>query len=149
MEILASWLSLKMWIKVWLFGLNGIFLGALAFLDTPEARWVLLAYLACIPLLVGLMIKQRGLTRLLGIAHLLPWLPLLAYLLLRLTSSQLGARLTYQSAPMLVSYLWLLTVYLVICLAFDGWDVRRYWRGERYVFGSPDTVRTGASNAYP
>ena len=82
----VSWSAMKLWIKIWLFALNALFLTALAFLPEPAARLTLAAYVASGPLLAAIMIWQRGLTRLLGIAHLVAWLPLVVYLGLRLSS---------------------------------------------------------------
>lgn len=147
--IAASWLSMKPWVKNWLFFLNGVFLAAFAFLDDPAAAWILLAYTMSGPLLVGLMITQRGLTRLLGIAHLVPWVPLLGYVALRLCSSLAGPVVTFADEPFFAGYLALLVICLVVCLSLDAWDVVRYRRGERYVFGSPEAVRLGASGPSP
>src|SRR5574340_59947 len=89
-HIAASWLSMKPWVKNWLFFLNTVFIVAFAFPEDPAAKWILLAYVASGPLLALFMIKQRGLTRLLGIAHLVPWVPLMIYIVLRLTSDVAG-----------------------------------------------------------
>ncbi len=148
-HIAASWLSMKSWMKNWLFFLNAVFITAFAFLDDPVAKWILLAYAASSPLLAWLMVKQRGLTRLLGIAHLVPWIPLLAYIVLRLSSEIAGPIVTLTASPVLAGYLYLLLGCLVVCLALDAWDVVRYLRGERYVLGTPEAVRHGASRPSP
>lgn len=148
-QIAGSWLSMKTWVKCWLFFLNAVFLGALFFLDDPASTWILIAYAASGPLLIGLIIHQRGLTRLLGIAHLLPWVPLLVYLVGHLGSAQFGQPITPQSDARYFAYLSLLLVCLAICLALDAWDVVRYWKGERYVLGSHEAVWAGASGANP
>jgi len=148
-HIAASWLSMKPWVKNWLFFLNGIFIAAFAFLEDPAAKWILLAYVASGPLLAWLMIKQRGLTRLLGIAHLVPWIPLLVYIVLRLTSELAGHIVTFAAAPLFAGYLYLLLACLIVCLSLDVRDVVRYGRGERYVLGSPEAVRVGASRPSP
>lgn len=129
-----SWLAMKTWVKIWLFSLNGIFLAALFFLPTDTAQYILFAFILSGPLLMALMIVQRGLTRLLGVAHLIPWLPLLAYLL-----TQLSTSITYTQTPYLFSYLILLTVTMSICLLLDALDVYRWFQGEKY--------RLGAKNA--
>jgi hypothetical protein len=147
--IFASWVSMKPWVKNWLFFLNIVFIAAFAFLEDPAAQWILFAYVTSGPLLVWLMIKQRGLTRLLGIAHLVPWVPLLVYIVLRLTSDVSGAMVSFTTAPLLCAYLHVLLACLVVCLSLDAWDVVRYLRGERYVLGSSDAVRAGASRPSP
>ncbi len=35
---------------------------------------------------------------------------------------------------------------LAICLALDAWDVVRWLRGERFVLGTKEAHRAGASN---
>lgn len=147
--IVASWLSMKQWVKSWLLFLNGVFLAAFAFLADPAATWILLAYAMSGPLLVWVMIAQRGLTRLLGIAHLVPWVPLLGYITLRLCSNVAGPVVTLAVDPLFAGYLYLLVVCVAVCLSLDVWDLVRYRRGERYVLGSPEAVRLGASGPSP
>jgi len=140
-----SWRSMKTWVKVWLFVLNAIFLLALAFPLQPLTRWVLLAYVASGPLLLGMMVWQRGLTRLLGLAHLVPWTPLVVYLVLRLTGDALGPQLRLDTHGNL--YLWVLVLLaaVTVCLALDIYELLRWLRGERFVLGSPEAARRGAS----
>lgn len=147
--IAASWLSMKPWVKYWLWFLNGVFLAAFAFLDDPAATWILLAYVMSGPLLVWVMVTQRGLTRLLGVAHLVPWVPLLGYVALRLCCNLAGPVVSLAADPLFAGYLYLLVVCLVVCLSLDAWDLVRYRRGERYVLGSPEAVRLGASGPSP
>lgn len=141
----ASWMAMKTGVKVWLFFLNGIFLLACFFLHRPSAQWILLGYLASGPLLLGFMVYQRGLTRLLGLAHLIPWIPLGIYLVLRLTTGAAGPRLTFGRAPVYTGYVVVLLAAMGICLVLDVIDVVRWWRGERYVLGSPRAAEVGAS----
>lgn len=144
-----SWMAMKTWVKVWLFLLNGLFLLALVFLPRPSAWYILLGYLASGPLLLGFMLIQRGLTRLLGLAHLIPWIPLLVYLVLRLTTTSVGPRIAFAGAPLYTSYLITLTAAVGVCLALDVLDVVRWLRGERYVLGSPAAAEAGASYEAP
>lgn len=148
-EIVASWLSMKPWVKNWLFFLNAVFLCAFGFLSDPAARWILVGYVASGPLLMWIMVRQRGLTRLLGLAHLIPWVPLLIYLVLRLCSDLVGPLMSIETEPAFTMYLYLLLACLAFCLTLDGWDVIRYTRGERYVLGSPEAVRLRASRPSP
>jgi hypothetical protein len=148
-HIAASWLSMKPWVKNWLFFLNGVFIAAFAFLDDPAAKWIILAYVASSPLLAWLMVEQRGLTKLLGIAHVIPWVPLLVYIVARLSSELAGPVVTFAAEPFLASYLYLLLASLVVCLSLDLWDLVRYLRGERYVLGAPEAVHHGASRPRP
>jgi hypothetical protein len=148
-HIFASWLSMKPWVKNWLFFLNAVFIAASAFLEEPAAKWILFAYVTSGLLLVGFIIKQRGLTRILGIAHLVPWVPLLIYIVLRLTSGIAGPIISFTTAPLFCAYLHCLLTCLIVCLSLDAWDVVRYLRGERYVLGSLEAFRAGASRLSP
>jgi len=133
--IAVSWRSVKPWIHTWLFALNAVFLGALT----------LAAYVASGPLLAAMMIWQRGLTRLLGLAHLIPWLPLVGYLGLRLTSDAVGPIITRTMSPALYTYTVVLLAAVVISLGFDAYDCLRWWRGERFRLGSKNAAASGAS----
>ena len=148
-EIVASWLSMKQWVKMWLFLLNAVFLAALGFTHDPAATWILVGYVASGPLLLWMMVQQRGLTRLLGLAHLIPWVPLLLYVVLRVCSDVTGPLVLFQTQPIFATYLYVLLVCLVFCLSLDTWDVIRYIRGERYVLGSPEAVRRRAFRPSP
>jgi hypothetical protein len=145
----ASWMAMKLWVKLWLFALNGVFLAALLFWPEPAAKLTLAAYLAAGPLLFAYMVMQRGLTRLLGVAHLAPWIPLVLYLALRLTGDAAGPRIAPAEAPALFAYLIVLIATVAVCLAFDVVDVARWFRGERYRLGAPSALAAGASGAVP
>jgi hypothetical protein len=140
-----SWLGMKTWVKVWLFVLNGVFLTAFAFSRDPIAFWTLAAYVASGPLLLAMMRAQGGLTRLLGVAHLVPWLPLVAYLGARLGTAAAGPRIVPAADPGLFAYVVVLLASVGVCLAFDVWDVVRWMRGERFVLGSRAAHEAGAS----
>ena len=142
----ASWQSIHRWVKLWLFALNVLFLGAIAFLPETLARITLAAYVTSGPLLAVTVIWQRGLTRVLGLAHLIPWIPLAVYLALRLTSDLAGPTIAWESSPVLFSYTAILLSALTICLALDIYDCWRWWRGERYRLGSRNSARIEASS---
>lgn len=144
-----SWLALKGWVRAWLYFLNFVLLGSLVFLDDPAGRWTLLAYLAAGPLLLGIMHRQRGLTRILGIAHLVPWTPLMVYLALRVTTDRVGSQLEPTESPQLFAYVVLALVTVGVCLAFDAYDLVRWIRVERYVMGSEEAYEAGASRLDP
>ncbi len=141
-----SWMALKTWVKVWLFFLNAVLFAAFAFTPDPLA----LATLASLPvtfvLLMVFALRMGGLNRLMGIGHLIPWLPLLGYLDLRLVSDIAGPRIDPVSEPALFAWALVLGMSLAICLALDAWDVVRWLRGERYVLGTIEAHRAGASN---
>lgn len=140
-----SWLSLKLWVKSWLFFLNAVFLAALFLPDTSLRDWVLYTYVAAGVCLLPIMLVQRGLTRLLGLGHLIPWVPLVVYLTLRITSDLAGPALTWSDSPFVFGYVVVLLATTLVCLALDVYDLSRWIRGERYVMGSAEAVAAGAS----
>jgi hypothetical protein len=144
-QIWLSWLSMKPWVKIWLFFLNGVFLAALFFPAQPLTMWVLAAYVASGPVLAGMMAWQGGLTRLLGLAHLIPWTPLVVYLVLRLTGDAVGPQVGPATHGNLYPWVLVLLIAVTTCLAFDIYDVVRWIRGERFVLGTPEAARRGAS----
>ncbi len=131
-----SWISLKTWVKIWLFALNAVFLAAFFYWPTEFSQVTLAAYVASAPILFALMIVQRGLTRLLGIAHLIPWIPLLAYVGLRISGDFAGRQITYQDNAGLFTYAIVLFGFVAVCLAFDVYDLTRWVRGDRARIGS-------------
>ncbi|MEO9822528.1 MAG: hypothetical protein ABJF79_19390, partial [Paracoccaceae bacterium] len=121
--IVTSWMALPMWVKVWLVVLNGVFLSALALLPDRVAEVTLIAYVATVPLLAGQLGYDGGLRRILSVAHLVPWSPLVAWLVI---------------IPEWTSYTAILTLIVSICLAFDINDLRLFVKGERDVLGAGD-----------
>lgn len=116
----TSWLALPLWVKLWLIILNGVFLAAFAFLPERIGEVTLLAYVATAPLLAGQVGYDGGLRRILGLAHLVAWVPLLAWLVL---------------VPEWSAYSILLTLTVAVCLAFDLNDLRLFFQGDRTVVG--------------
>ena len=124
-----SWLSLPNWVKIWLFVLNAAFLAAPFFLSWNDGHVILIAYAATGPLLLGFAVYEGGLTRLMGVGHLLPWIPLLGWLGYWLTD----ADHTIEA----IAYVAFLTALIAICLVFDIYDLFRWMRGERSVLIAP------------
>jgi hypothetical protein len=121
--------------------LNGVFLAAFAFGRDPLAFWTLVAYASSGPLLLGIMRLRGGLTGLLGLAHLFPSMPLLAYLVARLSTSAAGPTIVAADDPALFAYAVVLIAAVGACLALDLWDVARWFRGERCVLGTHAAYR--------
>lgn len=119
----ASWMALRPAVKSWLILLNLAFLAAFAFWPGPTATVPLYAYVATGPLILGMAAAQGGLTRALGLAHLLPFGGLLLWSIPQAAAGGPEA-----------AYLWLLSATVIICLAFDLWDLARYARGARAPF---------------
>lgn len=120
-----SWLSLPLWVKIWLFAMNAAFLAAPFFLSWADAHVILIAYAATGPLLLGFAVYEGGLTRLMGVGHLLPWIPLLGWLGYWLTATDHRIEA--------VAYVAFLTGLIAICLVFDIYDLLRWMRGERRI----------------
>ena len=131
----ASWLALPLWVKVWLFWLNGVFLAALFFVPSELSRIVLIAYVAAGPLLLAFAFFEGGLSRLMGLGHLLPWAPMVVWLVMWLWQTGL-------TSPDAV-YGVVLAVTTMICLGFDIYDVRRWLRGDRAILGSEQILVPG------
>ncbi len=122
---------MPLWVQVWVVVLGLVALSCLAFLDTTEGRWAAVALLV---ILVGnglLLWRDRGLSRLMGLPHLLAWMPLMIYLSARLLTDGRGPKMTYAEQPTL--YVWTLTYLATITLSvmFDVADVARYMLGDK------------------
>jgi len=126
-RIIASWRGLPVWVKVWLLALNAVFLSAIIFVPSDLARVVLVAYVASGPLLAGFAFLEGGLTRAMGAGHLLPWTPMIVWLLYALGRGVLP--------PAQSLYALCLATAVIVCLGFDLADVVRWWRGERALIG--------------
>lgn len=144
--ITVSWWSLPRWVKIWLFALNAVFLTGIAFWEEDVARIVLAAWVGTGPLLAAFMIVQRGLTRLLGVAHLIPWIPMVLYLELRLIGSTVGPQISWEAAPALFAWVLILLAFTYVCLAFDVYDLLRWVRGERWRIGSERDQNNASSS---
>jgi hypothetical protein len=118
-----SWLSLPLWVKIWLFALNAVFLAAPAFLPWANSSVILIAYAACGPLLLAFAVFEGGLSRIMGIGHLVPWVPLLGWLVYWLAVAD--------TSLLTLLYVSLLTAMTSVCLALDIYDILRWLRGER------------------
>jgi len=108
---------------LWLSALLAVnLLFPLFFLESIEARTVLLAFATAAGIQIGLY-ARLGFVRLLGIAHLVAWTPVLVWILFRLplhdTSTPIGR--------------WLVVLLVIdgVSLLIDAVDVVRYAAGER------------------
>ena len=116
-QVLNEPLWLQVWIA-WLFLVNG---ASVLFLRRSEARWVLAAWLASLFTMDRLHL-EFGYTRILGVAHLVWWTPLVVYLFRRRAAFGEGAFGGWAR--------WL-TLTNAISLAIDGVNVLRWALGER------------------
>lgn len=118
--IKKSYWSMPKWVFIWLCFLNLYFIAAVLFWPDRLAIVILIGYVATGPLLVAQIAHDGGLRRILGLAHLVPWVPLLIWLTVN------GGNHIYSLG---------LIIALTICLVLDVLDVWRFWRGDRKVFG--------------
>lgn len=123
--IKTSYWAMPKWVFVWLCGLNLVFMLSAFFLPGHLSLVVLVGFAATGPLLLAQIVFDGGLRRILGLGHLVPWGPLWVWLVLHAGDHP------YMSA---------LLVVLTICLAFDLYDVWRFWKGEREVFGTQNPI---------
>ncbi len=100
---------------------------------------MLIAYVASGPLLGAFAVFAGGLTRAMGLAHLVPWLPMLVWLTIWICSSE--------AHGLALGYAALLACMTTICLAFDIYDLWRWARGEREILSASTTAtfRVGAN----
>ncbi|MEO9843664.1 MAG: hypothetical protein ABJ360_04995 [Roseobacter sp.] len=118
----TSWFALPKWVKIWLVLLNGVFLTAFFFLPSRVGEVTVIAYIATAPLLAGQVGYDAGLRRILALSHLVPWLPLLVWLVF-------FAEQTLYSICLAVT--------VAICLAFDIYDVWLFLKGDRSLWSKP------------
>jgi len=138
-----SWLSLPLWVKIWLVALNAAFLLSPVFLPWEAVRIVLIAYVASGPLLGASAVFEGGLTRAMGLAHLVPWVPMLVWLTIWIGS--------FEAHGLALGYAALLASMTTVCLAFDVYDLWRWVRGERGILSGSTTAtpRAGVARMTP
>ena len=107
----------RIW-NVWLVGVN---LGCLYFIQHIEAQVVLITTLIAV-VIMTLLYKGSGFTRLLGVGHAL-WIPMFAWM-----ATRLDAIATH---PELQAWLVVLCVTNGVSFIVDTIDVTRYLRGDR------------------
>lgn len=111
-------LAVQLWI-VWLIIINLV--AASYFLPKIEALAVMISFVLAAIVMCALT-ASKGFTRILGLGHLV-WLPAIIYLASRLPHVALDTSFGL--------WLVLLLITNVIALLFDGYDVWRYWQGDR------------------
>lgn len=120
-SITQSFRALPMWIYIWMTFVNVAFLTAVVFWPDRMATVVLLGFVATGPLLAAQIAYDGGLRRILGLSHLVPWVPLLIWLIWHRQDHM---------------YVATLASLLAVCLILDVYDLWRFWRGDRAVLRS-------------
>ncbi len=111
------------WLQVWV-GWMGVvnILGAIMFIRRPEAKWVLVAMAGNI-VLMNWLFAVYGYQRILGLAHVVFWTPLVIYLWRR--------RPHWKVETLGGKWIALLFTTNLVSLVIDYMDVARYLAGER------------------
>ena len=113
-------------IVYWVFWLMAINTASILFIiHRVEARWTLAAWLLNGMLIMPYLYDQFGFVRLLGLAHIVVWTPLLLYLYRR--------RETFKLPSLTGIYFWLLIVTNAVSLGFDYVDLARYFLGDAQI----------------
>ena len=113
-------------IVYWVFWLMAINTASILFIiHRVEARWTLAAWLLNGMLIMPYLYDQFGFVRLLGLAHIVVWTPLLLYLYRR--------HETFKLPSLTGIYFWLLIVTNAVSLGFDYVDLARYFLGDAQI----------------
>jgi hypothetical protein len=134
-----SWLAMPGWVKLWLTALNLVFLAAPLVLPWPQAGIILLGWAATGPLLAAFAVAQGGLTRHMGIAHLVVWVPLLIWL----------ATGPVATGPVGQGYVAVFIAMVTLCLLLDLYDLARWVGGDRAIIGAAAISPTDAAASRP
>jgi hypothetical protein len=110
------------WLLAWIAWLGLVNLAGVLFLSEVEARWTLAAFFAS-AVAMSMLYELTGYNRLLGLAHVLFWTPLVIYLYARLRN--------LVGPPLFEGWVRLLLASLGVSLVIDYVDVLRYLLGDR------------------
>jgi len=134
LTIWRSYRSLPLWVQVWVGGiLVPVNAAAFVLTNTPSGYWAAWAAVFVVATNVPIMWKEQGMSKLMSLPHLVAWIPLHAFLLLRLTGT-VGAQPLSHPELMLAAALLMVNG---ISLVFDTLDSFKWWRGDRQVPGHP------------
>lgn len=122
--IWKSLLAVPLWVQLWLVVMGAVNMASLAFLDQPSGELVAILVFAGVIIGVGIAIQARGFNRLVGVGHLIAWIPLV---LIIIFARPEGTE-TYQI------FLTMLAVVNTISILFDANDFRLWLAGDRAVF---------------
>jgi hypothetical protein len=120
--LIAEILREPWWLLAWIGWLGVVNAASLAFLAEVEARWTLAAFVGTFALM-SVLYEMTGYNRLLGLAHVVCWTPLVVYLYGRLTN--------LVGPPLFESWIRVLLATNGLSLVIDYVDVARYLLGDR------------------
>lgn len=110
------------WLQGWIAWMGMVNLGAIVFLRHVQARWALAAF-GSAAILMSILFEVNGFNRLLGLAHVVFWTPLVIYLLRQRPGLEPGS-------PFRV-WVTVLIATNSLSLVIDYCDVIRYLLGDR------------------
>ena len=119
-----SFVVLPLWVKLWVGLLSTVNMASLAFISQPSGSLIAALVFAGIGLSMIAAIYCGGLSRLVGLGHIIAWMPLI-FMLVFSPPLATGAH---------SAYLTLLLVINTVSLVFDINDFRLWLAGERAVF---------------
>jgi len=122
MTLTEEIMSQPLWLQAWIGWMGLVNVTAIIFLRRVEARWVAAAMIVAFPLMTWLH-AQYGYQRILGLAHVVAWTPLLVYLWSR--------RAQWDIASLSGKWIAVLFATNLTSLVIDYVDVARYLTGER------------------
>lgn len=114
--------AIVFWV-IWLMVINTA--SILFIIHRVEARWTLAAWLLNGMFIMPYLYDQFGFVRLLGLAHIVVWTPLLVYLFRR--------RESFEIPSITGIYFWLLMATNAVSLGFDYVDLARYFLGDAQI----------------
>ena len=112
-----------LWLQAWIGWMILVnFVGAIIFIRKPEAKWVLATFI-CVGIFMNWLYALYGYQRILGLAHVVFWTPLLVFLWMRRRQWDLSN----------LSGKWIVVLFAtnLTSLIIDYIDVARYLSGER------------------
>ncbi|MDX1577191.1 MAG: hypothetical protein R3266_01855 [Gemmatimonadota bacterium] len=110
-------------VQIWVLALGAVnLIGGIVYVDRREGRMTLLALGVAFVIMLAIQ-RWRGFVRLLGLGHLVAWIPLLVWLALRFDELPRGGAMRG----------WVLGLFVMngVSLVIDAADFLRYLRGER------------------
>ena len=127
LAIWRSYRSLPLWVQIWVFGiLVPVNSAALFFVFQPFGIWVAVLAIGAMLPNIGIMLYERGLSKMMALPHLLPWSILVLWLVLAMP----------QGSAAYGVYLWILLTVDAISLAFDIPDALKWRKGDRAIAGN-------------
>ena len=127
-----SWNSLPVWVQIWVGGIL-VPANAAAFfmVYTPTGKAAAIAAIFVILTNIPIMLYEGGMSRLMAMPHLVAWIPLSVFIIIRFISFPNSSNM---QTPELV-FAVLLLIINGISLVFDAIDTIRWCRGQRDIPG--------------